>query len=182
MNSKKCVNCEGINDLNSKFCQHCGLKLEEKKELNKCLKCETINTHNSKFCSKCGNKLKTSTHQNNNVSSQSNKSFDNYQFVSCPYCGSKIPVNSLKCGNCGEWIDKSKAPSEYNALIVLGYIFTFLGGFIGIIIAIYLSSRDNENAKKHSKYMLTISLIFIIIFALIILQYIIVSSISYSIS
>lgn len=113
----------------------------------KCLNCETLNDVNSKFCVNCGGILKT-------VSSDNRL---------CPYCGSSIPANASKCKNCGEWINKKMKPSEHNLAIVLGYIFTLLGGWIGFIIAIYLLTRDDSRARKHGGIQLLISVIWIIV-------------------
>jgi len=168
-NSMECHNCGTNNKPESNFCEKCGFKLDKNIENEndlisngiKCLKCQTINDSNSKFCKICGSKISNIWTDENNVN-QNNKSINTTQMVICPYCNFNIPQNSLKCGNCGEWIDKSRDESNDTA-IVLGYIFTFLGGLIGIIFAIYLGTRDNERANKHGIYMLIISLIYMII-------------------
>ncbi|KZX15216.1 double zinc ribbon [Methanobrevibacter cuticularis] len=121
-------------------------------EKNKCLNCGTLNDVDSKFCVKCGGILKTEDSSNNRL---------------CPYCGSSIPANASKCKNCGEWINKSMKPSNHSLAIVLGYIFTLLGGWIGLIIAVYLLTRDDSRAKKHGGIQLAISIIWIVIILLI---------------
>lgn len=176
-----CGNCNNENDLNSKYCEYCGSKLGERAKENACLNCGTLNKINSKFCKNCGNELNHVSIDNNDLN-QKNPSFDNLKLVSCPYCSSNIPMNSLKCRNCGEWIDNEKSPSQYTGLIILGYIFTFLGGIIGLIIAIYLFTRDNERARRNGKYMLIISLIFVLMFGFVFLSYLLFSAISSSIS
>lgn len=165
----ECNNCGTKNKPGSKFCENCGFKLDKDAENNnnlvnkgiKCLNCQTINDSNSKFCGTCGNKINNALNDENNIN-QNNKSINTVQMVICPYCNFNIPSNSLKCGNCGEWIDKSRDDSN-DIAIVLGYIFTFLGGIIGIIFAIYLGTRNNERANKHGIYMLIISLIYMLI-------------------
>ncbi len=119
---------------------------------SKCLKCGTLNEEDSKFCVNCGVIMKSDESPENNVT--------------CPYCGSSIPSNASKCKNCGEWINESMKPSNHNLAIVLGYIFTLLGGWIGLIIALYLLTRDDPNAKKHGGIQLVISVIWILLMLL----------------
>ena len=53
-------------------------------------------------------------------------------------------------------------------LILFGYIFSILGGVIGLIIAIYLSTRKDPVARKHGHIQLAI---FIFYIALILILY-----------
>ena len=46
---------------------------------------------------------------------------------------------------------------------VLGYIFAILIPLIGLIFGIYLWSRDEENAKKHAKIIIGLSIVIWII-------------------
>ena len=64
----------------------------------------------------------------------------------CPFCGQKIPVHSAQCSYCGKWLDKSKAETSW-LIIALGYIFSIVFALIGLIIAIYLLTRDSSRAK-----------------------------------
>lgn len=56
--------------------------------------------------------------------------------------------------------------SNHKLAIVLGYFFSIMGGLIGLIIAIYLITRDDPNAKKHGKIQIGILLFWIILMAL----------------
>lgn len=73
----------------------------------------------------------------------------------------------------------AKPEEDQTTWIISGYIFTFLGGFLGIIIGYFLFTSKktlpngqkvytySENNRKHGKYMFYISLvIFVIIFSI----------------
>ena len=45
-------------------------------------------------------------------------------------------------------------------IIILGYIFSLLGGLIGVILAIYLATRKDPVAKKHGYIQLTILVLY----------------------
>lgn len=100
----------------------------------------------------------------------------------CPNCGSKNKEDSQFCESCGTKLDEVGAttgaqqvpPSQkaYNqeevnkpstVLVVLGYIFALLGGLIGIVIGLYLYSKDNHAAKSHGRNMLIIATVVIIL-------------------
>jgi len=164
-NLNKCPNCGNQNPDSSNFCLKCGTNLKSDyaniiKENNistsKCLNCGTINDNDSQFCIDCGAILK------------SDNSSD--KKIACPYCGSLIPTNASKCKNCGEWINKNIKPKNYTLAIVLGYVFTLLGGLIGLIIAIYLLTRDNPHANEHGEIQLVISIIWVILIILLIIS------------
>jgi len=156
-----------------------------------CSNCEFNNDKNAKFCLKCGNSLESNNTQekplnskpdvgNNNIdqgdvsiTSEPNHSNE----VNCPYCGGSINVTAEKCRYCGEWVKKRQSQpynphdndgKTYTLAIVLGYIFTLLGGWIGLIIAIYLLTRDNKDAKTHGKIQLVLFFIMVILWIMII--------------
>ena len=81
----------------------------------------------------------------------------------CANCGSQIDVNAEVCPSCGVSVAKKKS---YTLTIVLGYIFSVLGGLIGLILAIYNVTRDDESAKLHGKIQLIIFVVWIIIIAI----------------
>ena len=98
-----------------------------------CQKCGTKNQDEALFCEKCGNKLDST---NNKPISESS----NYKPV---YESSEKPVSGI--------------------LIVVGYIFSILGGLIGIVIGLYLVTRKNSKAQFHGRIMLLIALVVIIL-------------------
>lgn len=54
-----CVKCQNHLDVNSKFCNHCGTKVETQPQpTNKfCTNCGTKNNDNAKFCNNCGHNM-----------------------------------------------------------------------------------------------------------------------------
>ena len=68
-----------------------------------------------------------------------------------------------------------KEAQEYRAnrtsrwLIIFGYVFSILGGIIGLIIAIYLSTRKDPVARKHGHIQLAIFAFYIILIAILFL-------------
>ncbi|MDR0912812.1 MAG: hypothetical protein LBM96_09470 [Methanobrevibacter sp.] len=91
----------------------------------------------------------------------------------CINCGEIIDKRAEICPKCGVRVapppmqyiqpQNNSDNSEYNTMIILGYIFTFIFGIVGLIISIYLLTRDNDRAKKHGLIMIIISVIFTLI-------------------
>lgn len=89
----------------------------------------------------------------------------------CPKCGTKNAENALFCENCGNSLSESienKSPSTGKnkpsiILVVLGYIFAILGGLIGIVIGVYLYTRNNPDSKFHGRNMIVIAVVIIIL-------------------
>jgi uncharacterized membrane protein YvbJ len=93
----------------------------------------------------------------------------------CPYCGEELVDNAKFCKNCGtnlENLEKARYSNQnqdfhvptvekkHTAAIVIGYICAILIPLVGLIISVYLLTRDNsENARKHGKYILIITII-----------------------
>jgi len=50
-----------------------------------------------------------------------------------------------------------------NMLVVLGYVFAFLGGLVGMFIGVYLSSRKDPICKKHGELVLGLSSLMFVI-------------------
>lgn len=101
----------------------------------------------------------------------------------CPYCGEELIDNAKFCKSCGKSLEDFKSspgtqniqypPSavenDHTFATVLGYIFAILIPLFGIIISVYLLTRnDSQKAARHGKYILILSLfIWIISFLLI---------------
>lgn len=76
--------------------------------------------------------------------------------------------------------DKSSYPKEekdeliapaHRGLIILGYILAiFGGGLLGLIIGIYLYTRENPKDKKNGLYIIIISAVFTVIAILILIS------------
>ena len=142
--------------------------------LRKCPQCGTTSDDIYGFCIKCGWEFPKIEHDPS----------------ACPLCGFKNPSEAdfcVKCGtpllfknhqNNGEFINpviiKRTAPQEpvqpqrsgFTKLIIfLGYLFSILGGLLGIIIAIYLITRKDPSLKRHGYIQLTIFGFYIILIA-----------------
>lgn len=107
------------------------------------------------------------------------------QEQTCPLCGFKNPDEADYCVKCGTPLlfknqmennsvinpvvmEKPQADAHKTSrlLILLGYLFSILGGIIGLIIAIYLSTRKDPVARRHGHVQLAIFAFYIIIIAI----------------
>ena len=107
------------------------------------------------------------------------------QEQTCPLCGFKNPDEADYCVKCGTPLlfkNQMKNNSVINPIVVektstdvhktsrllilLGYLFSILGGIIGLIIAIYLSTRKDPVARRHGHIQLAIFAFYIIIIAI----------------
>ena len=115
------------------FCNNCGKEVKE----------------GTKFCSGCGASLTDETPtQHSNISG-----------TPCPKCGSIIPFGNVACTNCGSLLNQDK----HTAAIVLGYIFSIFVPLLGIIIGIYLLTRQNKDVHKHGIIMIILSIVMAVI-------------------
>jgi hypothetical protein len=120
-----------------------------------CPECGTENSNNSTFCKKCGEDL--SNLQSKRVDTK----------IKCPYCAEEINSNAIKCKHCGEWINKPEQRyknEDHSGAIVLGYIFSILGGLLGLIFASYLSIQKSKKANRHGMMMFLIFIYWILWF------------------
>lgn len=142
--------------------------------LRKCPQCGATSDDVYGFCIKCGREFPKIEHDPS----------------ACPLCGFKNPSEAefcVKCGtpllfknksNNGEFINpiiiKRKSGKQPAApqrsgftklLVFLGYVFSILGGILGIIIAIYLVTRKDPSLKMHGYVQLAIFGFYIILIA-----------------
>ena len=139
--------------------------------IRRCPQCGSTTDDKYGFCYKCGREF-AKTEINANV---------------CPLCKHENPDEAEYCVKCGtplifkQQVKESslspivirkeiKKDSENYAenktsswVIIFGYIFSILGGIIGLIIAIYLSTRKDPIARRHGHIQLAIFLIYAII-------------------
>lgn len=66
----------------------------------------------------------------------------------CSKCDNLVPLNSTTCNYYGQ-SNPISLKEDHNVTIVLGYVFSIFGAWIGFIIAIYLLTRDDPSTKKH---------------------------------
>ena len=141
--------------------------------IRRCTQCGTASDDIYGFCYKCG-------HEFPKIESKEN---------SCPLCGFQNPQEADYCVKCGTpLVLKNQIRGENNSpiiirkefsnqkndykgngtnrlLIIFGYIFSILGGILGLIIAIYLSTRKDPVARKHGHIQLAIFAFYIILIA-----------------
>lgn len=153
---RKCPKCGGTNDDKYGFCLKCGYEYPDKKDIGKtkptgedekktkCLACGYENPEEADCCVKCGMPLLLK------------EDFKKGSFY-------------IKYGT-SERKEEPKKPEDYKKtspiIIILGYIFSILGGLIGIIIALYLSTRKDPRARKHGHIQLAILLFYLVIIAI----------------
>lgn len=98
--------------------------------------------------------------------------------VYCSECGTENNFDNVYCQQCGKplHVEKSEVKhveeKRYSGSIAAGYIFSFLGGWIGLALAIYLVTRDDARAKYHGKINLLILFTWMAIVGLIISIYV----------
>ena len=134
--------------------------------VRRCPQCHTAGDDQYGFCIKCGYEFSKT---------------DNSPYI-CPLCGYENPEEADFCVKCGSPLifkqelktsqssfgpiiiqkrieDNSESvptSTTTKLLIILGYIFSILGGLLGLIIAIYLITRKDPVAKRHGRIQLFI--------------------------
>ena len=135
---RRCPQCHSTCDDAYGFCIKCGCEFPKIDETsNLCPLCNYPNPQEADYCVKCGTPLifKNRFENNNNDPNP-------------------IILNRT--------VDTS-SPRTSRIIIALGYIFSLLGGIIGLIIAIYLATRKDPVAKKHGKIQLGIFAFYVIL-------------------
>ena len=144
--------------------------------IRRCPQCGSTTDDVYGFCIKCGREFTKA----------------NPQARACPLCGYENPEEAEYCVKCGtpllfneqfEGEVKSFGPiviqKSYSdnpnpepvkrtsrLIILLGYIFSILGGILGLIIAIYLSTRKDPSARRHGHIQLAIFGFYIMLIAI----------------
>lgn len=88
----------------------------------------------------------------------------------CPNCGEELVDDAKFCKSCGTNLENRQAPpkkeeytvpvveSDHKIAIIAGYVLAILMPLFGLIMSVYLWTRTSENAKKHAKYILIVSI------------------------
>ena len=139
---RRCPQCGSTSDDIYGFCIKCGYEFPKiDTSAQKCPLCGFENPDEADFCVKCGTPLLFKNQfKNNSV------------------------VNPIVIQK--ETIQPQNFQKTSRLLILLGYVFSVLGGLIGLIIAIYLSTRKDPVAKKHGRIQLAIFGLYLLIFAI----------------
>lgn len=133
---RRCPQCGSTGDDIYGFCIKCGWEFPKVKSGEHfCPLCGYPNPDEADFCVKCGTPLLFKSQFE-----QDNTSFNPIVIKKTISTGS----SSSKYGGMTKW------------LIIFGYLFSILGGLLGLIIAIYLITRKDPNVRKHGIIQLAI--------------------------
>ena len=127
---RRCPRCHASGDDQYGFCIRCGYEFEKTDKTGHiCPLCNYPNPEEAEYCVKCGTPLIFKNKDNAGVG---------------PIIIKKTVVNDTGTSYTSRF------------LIILGYIFSILGGVVGLIIAVYLATRKDPNVKKHGRIQLAI--------------------------
>ncbi len=142
---RRCPQCGSTSDDAYGFCIKCGYEFPEiPKTETTCPLCGFQNPDEADFCVKCGTPLIFKNQLENNTL-----------------------INPVVIKRTAQPPQKSPQRSRFDTLLVyLGYLFSILGGVVGLIIAIYLITRKDSNLKKHGYIQLAIFGFYIAIIAI----------------
>ncbi|WP_296875231.1 zinc ribbon domain-containing protein [uncultured Methanobrevibacter sp.] len=144
---RRCPQCGSTTDDMYGFCIKCGYEFQ-KIETNEdtCPLCGFHNPQEADYCVKCGTPL-----------------IFKQQFKGDPNSNMNPIVIKKEISNNA---DNYRQSSTSKWLIVFGYIFSILGGILGLLIAIYLSTRKDPVARKHGHIQLAIFIFYVTLIAI----------------
>ena len=140
---RRCPQCGTASDDQYGFCYKCGCEFPKVvRKPSQCPLCGFENPDEADFCVKCGTPLV----------------FKN-QFISDDVNVRPIVINKS--------VSEGKGPQGFMKwLVVFGYLFSVLGGLLGLIIALYLVTRKDATLRKHGTIQLAIFAFYIILIAI----------------
>ena len=142
---RRCPQCGATGDDIYGFCIKCGWEFPKAKSGEHiCPLCGYPNPDEADFCVKCGTPLMFIKSPQNNTSIK-------------PIIIKKTTSNNPST---------SQQPGFMKWLIIFGYLFSILGGLIGLIIAIYLITRKDPNVRKHGIIQLSIFVFYVALIAI----------------
>ena len=145
---RRCPKCHSTGDDQYGFCIKCGYEYPKMEaNPNTCPLCGYENPDEADYCVKCGSPL-IFKNQGNNPENPIN-----------PIIIRRIPDNP----------QDMESGTTSKIIILFGYIFSILGGLLGLIIAIYLVTRRDPVAKKHGRIQLAIFVFYLVLILIFIL-------------
>ena len=142
---RRCPQCGSTTDDMYGFCIKCGREFSEvQNEESVCPFCGFNNPDEADYCVKCGSPLIFKNQDENNT-------------IKPIVIKKEVIRNIYTTPRTSRWV------------IILGYFFTILGGVIGLIFAIYLSTRKDPNARKHGHIQLAIFGFYLLIIIILLL-------------
>lgn len=137
---RRCPQCGSTNDDIYGFCIKCGYEFTKSEPAkNVCPLCGFFNPDEADYCVKCGTPLIFNANE-------------------------VKPIIIRKNINSNSSFETADKPNMW--LIVFGYVFSILGGILGLIIAIYLSTRKDPVSRKHGHIQLAIFGFYILLIAI----------------
>ena len=134
---RRCPQCGSTSDDIYGFCIKCGWEFPKiNPNEHTCPLCGYPNPDEADFCVKCGTPLLFKNQ------------FEGNRTGIDPI----IIKKEINFGNKNQ----SLSPGWMKWLIIFGYLFSILGGLLGLIIAIYLVTRKDPNTRKHGIIQLAI--------------------------
>ena len=144
---RRCPQCGTTTDDMYGFCIKCGHEFPKiEAEGNTCPLCQYPNPDEADYCVKCGTPLIFKKQFEGDPNSAMNPIVIKKEVVR--------DAQQYRANRTSKW------------LIIFGYIFSILGGILGLIIAIYLSTRKDPNARKHGHIQLAIFAFYIVLIAI----------------
>ena len=140
---RRCPQCGSAADDTYGFCIKCGYEFPKiEHEIGTCPLCQYKNPEEAEYCVKCGTPLFLKNQMNGNENSLN-------------------PIIIKKeVNNNSEEYRQHKTSSW---IIILGYVFSILGGLLGLLIGIYLSTRKDPVARKHGHIQIAIFIFYLIL-------------------
>lgn len=140
---RRCPQCGSTSDDQYGFCIKCGYEFPKISiSKNACPLCGYANPDEADYCVKCGTPLLFKNQPDENQSSLN-----------------PIVIKKEVVPDASQF----KTQRTSRILIALGYIFSILGGILGLIIAIYLSTRKDPVAKRHGHIQLAIFVFYVVL-------------------
>ena len=141
---RRCPQCGSASDDMYGFCIKCGYEFPKmESSAQACPLCGFDNPEEADYCVKCGTPLVFKKQFQGNPNSNLNP----------------IVIKKEISNNSADY----KQPQTSRWLIIFGYVFSILGGILGLIIAIYLSTRKDPVARRHGHIQLAIFAFYIIL-------------------
>ena len=134
---RRCPQCGTTSDDMYGFCIKCGHEFPKiPTDSSICPLCKYPNPDEADYCVKCGTPLVFKKQFEGDPNSSLNPIVIKKEVIR--------DAQQYKSNRTSRW------------LILFGYIFSILGGILGLIIAIYLSTRKDPVARKHGHIQLAI--------------------------
>lgn len=162
---RRCPKCHTASDDIYGFCIKCGYEFPEINPAKVCIHCGYQNPDEADYCVKCGTPLIL-----RNPTEVPKKIIINKEMLENAQYGEENKLNPIIIKK--EVVDSAENYRQHKTssfLILLGYVFSILGGIIGLIIAVYLVSRKDPTVKKHGFIQLGIFAFYIILISLLII-------------